>query len=162
MESPATICDWAEQTFGVVGSDLRVASRAGEEMAEAVRAYAAGRSTGVVALELADTMIVLCRLGKRLDMELVIPGDEEVAPLGLGRHLAEANEKMARLVSHLVYGVPPGWVMSELWRSLGHGIRACGTTAQEAIDAKMVVNRMREWKSDGTGHGYHVREKNNG
>jgi NTP pyrophosphatase (non-canonical NTP hydrolase) len=33
----------------------------------------------------------------------------------------------------------------------------CGRDLHEVIDSKMAVNRGRKWKSDGTGHGYHVR-----
>lgn len=35
---------------------------------------------------------------------------------------------------------------------------AIGQNLFAAVDAKMVRNRAREWRSDGTGHGYHTKE----
>jgi hypothetical protein len=34
-----------------------------------------------------------------------------------------------------------------------------GLSLDDAIDAKMGINRARQWNLDGTGHGYHVRDK---
>ena len=34
-----------------------------------------------------------------------------------------------------------------------------GTTIAAEVDRKMAINRERVWKLDGTGHGYHVRDK---
>ena len=34
-----------------------------------------------------------------------------------------------------------------------------GQSLDQAISHKMSVNRSREWASDGTGHGYHLKEK---
>ena len=107
-ETTQTISDWAEKTFGVAGSNARVAARANEEMAELLRKVTSvtDRSAeDLIAQECADVVIVLHRLARR-----------------------------------------------------------CGYDLYEAVDAKMEINRQREWKQDGSGHGYHVRERkeNNG
>lgn len=159
METQGTISDWAEATFGPAGSDLRVASRANEELAETIRAMAAKKSTAEVGLELADTMIVLCRLGSRLLIGLTIPKKEAEPTLTLERHIAAANRQMSSVIESLVYGVQPHSPVRILWDHLCEAVFCCGATPQEVIDAKMAVNRLRVWKQDGTGHGYHVREK---
>ncbi len=99
-ETGQSISEWAFDTFGESGTDLRVAARANEEMAELLRALTAGASRSNIVDECADVAIILVRLA---------------------------------------------------WRN-GHDLF-------EAIDGKMAVNRRREWALDGTGHGYHVREK---
>lgn len=33
-----------------------------------------------------------------------------------------------------------------------------GYDLHSMIDTKMMINRARRWRSDGTGHGYHIRE----
>lgn len=50
-------------------------------------------------------------------------------------------------------------ILTRLWHDLRELIHACGFEVQPLIDAKMAINRRREWKCDGTGHGYHVRDK---
>jgi NTP pyrophosphatase (non-canonical NTP hydrolase) len=100
METQQSISDWAEEAFGPVGSNARVAARANEEMAELLRALTADDRHPKAAEEMADVVIVLARLATRLGVELTIE-----------------------------------------------------------VERKMAVNRAREWKRDGTGHGYHVRDR---
>lgn len=100
FESQESISEWATATFGPPSSNARVAARANEEMAELIRALTADDNHPKAAEEIADIVIVLCRLSTRLG--------------------------------------------SDLWR---------------AIEAKMQVNRSREWKLTGDGHGYHTRDK---
>ena len=96
-ETQASISLWAEETFGPAGSNVRVAARANEEMAELLRALAVDDADPKAGEEVADIVIVLYRLAARLGVDL-----------------------------------------------------------HAEIDRKMVKNRSREWKLDGTGHGYHV------
>lgn len=98
-ENQQTISQWADQTFGKAHSVMRVATRANEEMAELLRALAAG-DDAKAADEVADVFIVLCRVAELLGFEI-----------------------------------------------------------DSAVERKMFVNRKRVWKRDGTGHGYHVRDK---
>ena len=99
-ETQTTITQWANQTFGVSSSNVRVASRANEEMAELIRALTTDDYNPKAAEEIADVVIVLCRLATQLGCNIL-------------------NE----------------------------------------VDRKMIKNRQRVWKLDGTGHGYHVREE---
>jgi len=100
IESQHTISQWANQTFGPVGSNARVAARANEEMAELLRALTVDDASPKAAEEIADIFIVLYRLGERL-----------------------------------------------------------GVNLHDEIDRKMKTNRLRKWNRDGSGHGYHVRDK---
>ena len=67
VETPGSINNWALQTFGPDGSDMVVAARANEEMAELIRAIASGKSKEDIAEEAADVIIVLCRIFNRCD-----------------------------------------------------------------------------------------------
>jgi hypothetical protein len=42
---------------------------------------------------------------------------------------------------------------------LGSLAHQMGKDLAAEIDRKMAVNRAREWRLDGSGHGYHVRDK---
>jgi NTP pyrophosphatase (non-canonical NTP hydrolase) len=99
-ETQKTISAWATETFGPVGTNVRVAIRANEEMAELLRALSVDDNSPKAAEEIADILIVLYRVAERLGCDL----------------LAE-------------------------------------------VDRKMAVNRLRKWNRDGSGHGYHVRDK---
>lgn len=99
-ETQDSISVWANETFGPSGSNIRVAARANEEMAELLRALSVDDHHPKAAEEMADVVIVLYRLAWRLGVDL---------------HFE--------------------------------------------IDRKMTLNRKREWKQDGSGHGYHVRPR---
>jgi hypothetical protein len=99
-ENQQSISIWASETFGAAGSNIRVAARANEEMAELIRALSVDDNHPKAAEEIADIVIVLYRVAERLGIDL----------------------------------------LSE-------------------IDRKMAINRLRKWNLDGTGHGYHVRDK---
>jgi NTP pyrophosphatase (non-canonical NTP hydrolase) len=64
------ISQWAEETFGPVSSNARVAARANEEMAELLRALTADDKNPGAAAEIADVMIVLYRLADRLGVDV--------------------------------------------------------------------------------------------
>lgn len=99
IETQKTISDWANETFGPATSNMRIATRANEEMAELLRALAADDYSPKAGEEIADILIVLCRVAERL-----------------------------------------------------------GVSIESEVYKKMAINRAREWKKDGTGHGYHVRK----
>lgn len=100
IETQQSIAAWAAETFGEAGSNIRVATRANEEMAELLRALAVDDHHPKAAEEIADVVIILYRLAHRLGADLA-----------------------------------------------------------GSIDVKMATNRTREWKKDGSGHGYHLRDK---
>lgn len=78
------------------------------------------------------------------------------------RVAARANEEMAELLRALTADDNHPKAKEELadivivlyrlaWR--------LGINLHDEIDRKMAVNRTRTWSKDGTGHGYHVRQK---
>ncbi len=82
------------------------------------------------------------------------PSDARVA--------ARANEEMAELLRAVTSGQTPDKVIDEAADVVIVLYRLCdrlGGDLMAAIDAKMAVNRGRQWRTDGNGHGYHVREK---
>jgi hypothetical protein len=69
-----------------------------------------------------------------------------------------AAKMMATLTDHLAWGMDMPIVertLSELYAALEQVCRAVDRELGPAIDAKMAINRAREWDLDGTGHGYH-------
>lgn len=99
-ETQRSVSRWAVETFGETNTNLRVAIRANEEMAELLRCLSVDDHSQKAGEEMADVVIVLFRLAERLGVDL----------------FAE-------------------------------------------VDRKMAVNRSRTWALDGSGHGYHLREK---
>jgi NTP pyrophosphatase (non-canonical NTP hydrolase) len=99
-ETQSTVSDWADSEFGPAPSNMRIGTRANEEMAELLRKLAVDDSHPDAPEEIADVVIILYRLARNLGADL-----------------------------------------------------------HTEIDRKMAINRQRVWESDGTGHGYHVRDK---
>jgi NTP pyrophosphatase (non-canonical NTP hydrolase) len=100
METQETICAFADETFGPATSNMRIAARANEEMAELLRALSSDDNHPKAAEEIADVVIILHRLARNLGADL-----------------------------------------------------------RTEIDRKMKINRLRTWRRDDTGHGYHVRDR---
>jgi len=69
-ETQSSISDWATQTFGESGSTLRVAIRANEEMSELLRCLSVDDCSPKAAEEIADVVIVLCRVATRLGVTI--------------------------------------------------------------------------------------------
>lgn len=166
METQESVSAWAEKTFGPAGSNLRVAARVNEELAELLRAVSADDREKALD-EAADVVIVAYRLGHRLgvDLDVFFPEPEELLPreqLSARRCAVEANRGMSALLWILENEDVPAtrsfvWYCRQVVRHMGILAHAVGGDLRTAIADKMAVNRQREWKVDGTGHGYHVR-----
>ena len=70
MTQQQFVSRWAQETFGDAGSNIRVASRANEEMAELLRALASDDDHPNADEEMADVLIVLYRLADRMGVDL--------------------------------------------------------------------------------------------
>lgn len=70
IETQQTISQWAEQTFGPAGSNLRVAVRANQEMAELLTRLAINDNDPAAATEIADIVITLYRVATRLNKDI--------------------------------------------------------------------------------------------
>jgi NTP pyrophosphatase (non-canonical NTP hydrolase) len=79
FETQHTVSDWADATFGPASSNARVAARANEEMAELLRALTADDWHDKAAEEVADVVIVLCRLMTRLGRDMGEEIDRKMA-----------------------------------------------------------------------------------
>lgn len=73
-ETQKSISDWAIETFGEAGSNLRVALRANNEMAELLDMLAVDDNDSRAGEEIADLFIVLARLLDKMGVNL----DEEI------------------------------------------------------------------------------------
>lgn len=162
QESQDSICAWADGAFGPASSLARVLARAHEELSETVRAITSGEDDDAIAVEIADTAIVLCRAAKiagvRLDRAEFYPHETDQDQTTLrevvvaGRALLKAIElsHVEPVCKNLV-----GAAFEALWCA----VHLLGLRLWPVIDRKMEINRGRRWRSDGTGHGYHVRDR---
>ena len=79
-ETQNSVSAWAEETFGPVSSNARVAARANEEMAELLRVLTRDdEALDQVADECADVVIVLMRLADRMGFGLQDAIDQKMA-----------------------------------------------------------------------------------
>lgn len=78
-ENQNTVSRWAEDTFGPAGSNLRVATRANEEMAELLRALSIDDNHPETGEELADLQIILWRLADKMGLDIRTEVDRKMA-----------------------------------------------------------------------------------
>lgn len=82
IETQKTISDWADQTFGRVHSDIEIAARANQEMAELLKELAMNDDSNKAVEEIADIVIVLYRLVEYRNRNL---GDAIDAKMAINR-----------------------------------------------------------------------------
>ena len=89
--------------------------------------------------------------------------DSTFGPAGSNaRVAARANEEMAELMRVLTVDDAHPKASEEIADVvivLSRLATRLGVDLNDEINRKMAINRKREWKLDNTGHGYHVREK---
>lgn len=168
-ETQQSICAWADETFDAAASVQRVLGRANEEMAELIRKATAGPALDAagIAEEAADVAIILCRATRMLGGEELFDKDlaEDVKfaktrtdpaweiAAGANVYLSAALHASRRAREKSLRGVLICFdQLAILCATLGRDLLA-------EIDLKMAVNRTRAWTKDGTGHGYHLRDK---
>ena len=157
-ETPESITEWSDATFGGDVSPLACAVRANMEMAELLAAVTQNQPVERIAEECADVCIVLWRLAKLLAADL--------GPLEYYSPIRErADETVKTINTHLAATIRhvatnPHRARECLLMTLCYIqwlATVCKFDLQEAVDAKMQVNRARQWKMDGTGCGYHIK-----
>jgi hypothetical protein len=163
-ETQQSISEWASTTFGQPGSNLRVATRAGEEMFELFKEISTGVHAEKAIVEAADVAITLYRLCERLGITIdtsLIRRQDPDNPLVIA---AESNGKMASVIVMLCYdddSKSVSYSLQQVYYFLEKFCESRGGNLQKAIEAKMLINRNRRWKTDGTGS-YHVKEDQEG
>jgi hypothetical protein len=161
-ETQATISDWATDIFGPASSNARVAARANEELAELLRVLTADPESPKALEEAADVVIVLYRLAARMGQELRLHINPIMNPESPLRWAAWASDRLARALVFFAEDDDSGFAFNRtqecvtMLTSMAHQM---GKDLAAEIDRKMAVNRTREWRLDGSGYGYHVRER---
>lgn len=172
-ETPQSVSQWAEETFGPAGSNFSVAVRANRELGELLSVVASSQAVlddGDTPIglgeELADVVIVLWRLASRNGIEITQPRAYDgtrlpLLPDGTARAVARMNREWGKFLEY----VAEDDQMGDLEYHVSRLVSACYIVAerhhlhlQDEIDAKMKINRSRKWNLDGDGHGYHVKE----
>lgn len=140
------ITRWASDTFGEVRSNLSIAVRANEEMAELLACLSLDDNDPHARVEVADVIITLCRLVSRLGgsmtrdvhdkMEVNVQRKWRPRGNGMGDHVKEDGGKIA------VPSVDPScsgiWVPTPtpIWCSFtgGCGLQGCPCISKELRD----------------------------
>jgi len=78
MENQRTISEWAEQTFGSVGSNSSVAARVNKEMAELIMELAKDDDSPKMGEEIADVIICIMRLADRNGINMLEEVDKKM------------------------------------------------------------------------------------
>lgn len=163
VETQHGIAAWSVATFGAAPNDFRVITRANEELAELLRTIGADMPPEAVIEEAADVAIVLANLAERQEMPLYPPPvPSYAAAMGVGtKYLASwIALNMATAMMALAESVLDDGALIDVMQGLAEICARAGGKLGEAVDAKMVINRKRQWKPDGwagAGTGYHVR-----
>lgn len=134
VETSTSVAVWAETTFGPATAFSTVI-RAQKEMNELIELLSDNSPAMKMYLE---TMQLATKY-----MEVHAAQTKKNLPSGLGDELKVMTE-----VADVVI------VLARVQRFL-----QASCTMEEAVDYKMDVNRHREWKLDGNGHGQHVKEE---
>ena len=156
-ETQESIYEWAHETFGAADA-LALVGRANTEMAELVSAVTTGAPAAEVVEEAADVAIVLCRAAHLFKHKSTFSGAVAAVGGDLRKDAIHANRATADLlleVSRPMGGHPTVCCLL-IDRILLMLRRACcraGTTLDEQVDLKMVVNRQRRWVDTDRGVG---------
>jgi len=177
-ETQATITAWANETFGEIPTSATLVARANEEMAELLRAVTQDDHHPKLSEELADVVIVLCRLGDRFGVDvlgqekpftrenwgpywLVFNATQSYYKSNAGR-VADVGVRLMELLGDVALGwshYTQSYSLVRVCILLHWLAREFGCDLQAEVEKKMAVNRTRVWAKTGDGHGYHVRQK---
>ena len=152
VENQRSITRWANEEFGIPSSLARVAARVNEEMSELLRSATAIEGERAARIEAALRNLVGQIEELSDDITDAAETDRAWEEVWARKLAAEAALAPADYSPVLKEAADVAIVMARL------GSMAGGDIDQE-VDRKMAVNRARRWEKDGTGHGYHVRDK---
>lgn len=163
-ETQATIKQWADAAFGPASSTASSIARANKEMAELLMLVSAPTFVVMDVIdEAADVYICLARdaadggfdINER-DAGCLMP---LVGDWNARESAGMANSWLATLfnnVSHHGYNRFTRQACTWVVAYLDYLVRSLRGDLLAAVDAKMAVNRRRQWRRDGNGHGYHI------
>ena len=155
------ITEWADAAFGGPWtSNARGVARMLEEVAELVTAVTTGAPPERVAGECADVMICAFRLAAVEGFDLEAALARRARPAGTYGQTCFASDTL-RMIALIFEAAEDGHQTEHLLVSLASRLRelciAAGRDLLAEVDAKMEINRRREWVLDGTGCGRHVK-----
>lgn len=167
-ETQASIEAWRRETFGPPSSAARMTARANEEMAELLREVTREDPDNArILVECADVLIVLYGVAELLDVALdddsvfrYLRGGVSCREGALSVEAGYANGVLAMLFENLVrpdaLASARRAIIVQIALSLDRLAVSAGGNLDDAVDAKMAINRARDWKLTDRGHGRHV------
>lgn len=184
METPATILAWAVETFGA-GDPLSIATRSNVEVAELINGVNnlreaknlpwAQRRERILAVrgEVIDVWIMWSQLAEKLGVEVNTPDYARMPAAVLPQDVCSLNVGWALFMNSLLYWTatadePPRALstliprLHPLFQRLSHMADSPSDLLafHAAVDAKMEINRKRQWRVTDTGQRQHVEEEN--
>lgn len=162
ITTQAAIVTWADRTFGPSTDMRRLVARANEEMSELIRLITSPEpDPDKIAEECADIAIALCRCAAPVNYDMTEVFQLDVLTGGIYSSAVKANGLLAFLLERLdVRNVERpeniGRLIGNIIIKMAEICRSVGRCLSDAIDRKMAINYARHWRTDGTGHGYHV------
>lgn len=159
QETIESIAVWANETFGEAPSELRIATRANEEMAELLKAASTDTPNAKIIEEAADVAIVLSRLAHKIGIRVRwrIMGQKPGGDLPR-LYFIVAARRLSEMMLHIDLGLPYANQLPQIADALACGVWILGGNLEAEIDRKMAINRQRRWNVGPDGHGYHVKE----
>jgi hypothetical protein len=164
IETLPGICEWADATFGPANDIRRALSRANEEAAELITHLVMPElNPAKIAEECADIAIVLCRPARACGDENIMSDVTSLDFDGSGSPYTDAI-KIGDILLYCLrlaeteFSHSLGRLIGNVLIKLSHICAVFGFKLSKEIDKKMARNRAREWRLDGSGHGYHTKE----
>ncbi len=161
-ETSESIYQWQRATFGEYNSHFRQASRALTEMAELMDAVSSGNSREKIIEECADIAIVMYGYIEAAQVSINKPQLAQLQYKNPVESAALASCELSRILLKLSDGYNTSETTTETWwlyYSLQEICESLQGNLQDAVDAKMQINRARQWVYDGTSHSGHVKLK---
>ncbi len=157
-ETQMTIVDWANETFGAADDMTIVAARCCEESSELVSAYfsAGAECAEAIVDEIADVFVVACQVAARYNVRMVFHDDlrPQNHRVLVPQVLNLTAVMLAATVDEGIHITPHLRTLEKVLGSLAVSVGA--ENLQTLVNAKMQINRNREWTVDGNGVGQHV------
>jgi hypothetical protein len=165
METQATVAMWADATLGAVMNPVSHVTRAMKEMAELAMCLANDPADPHAVEEAADVVIVLTRLAEKFGVDIIAGARDQrlqwVSPLSGEQWAESAAVDLAMLWDSDLYGSedrePAVDMLLNVVACLDGFLVSRGADLREEITKKMAINRRRQWRLDGHGHGYHLK-----
>lgn len=157
METPQSILEWGAATFGSP-TTLDLLVRCNKEMAELLSAINNQAPVENIRAEIADVTIVIWQAAASADIQVPLyPGAKPIyGSMEMAVRVSSLLQELIIAFSGGNYYTPTSQSIQEASNLLYRMAAFYEADLQELVDAKMVVNRARQWELNADGSFQHV------